>query len=113
MNQEQLTPDIREGFNDGGEFGAGEKLLLLLQVWLPKARGGLACSVTFRCWLVGVSQRWDVQNVVLIISIWEDGLPNTLGGERYKVHPCDVPCFLPLCKSAHCNGGCWLGGENT
>lgn len=51
---------MREGFNDGSEVGAGEKLLLLLQ-------------------------RWDVQNVVLIISIWEDGLPNTLTGERFKV----------------------------
>ena len=55
-------PQIREGFNDGSEVGAGEKLLLLLQ-------------------------RWDVQNVVLIISIWEDGLPNTLTGERFKVRP--------------------------
>ena len=107
--QKAAEPIVREGFNDGSEVGAGEKLLLLLQ-------------------------RWDVQNVVLIISIWEDGLPNTLTGERFKVTPPSMrmpgagvhPLAARACASDHhrtrqgCaravlrrGRGCWRGGTTT
>lgn len=49
-----------EGYDDGGDPGCGAKLLHLLQ-------------------------RWDVQNVLLVVSVWEDGLPHRLRGQRYKI----------------------------
>lgn len=55
---------IVEGFDDGGEAGSGQKLLYLLQ-------------------------KLDIENIVLIVCIWDNGLKlgaSTLkGGELFKV----------------------------
>lgn len=61
-------PDLaREGCGDGGDPGAGVKMLELLE-------------------------KWDVQNVVLLCTRWDDGMPGRLGNARYKV-------ILDRCKA--------------
>lgn len=51
---------VIEGCDDDGDPGMGERMLEVLS-------------------------RWDVQNVLLIVTRWDDGLPHRLGGQRFKV----------------------------
>jgi hypothetical protein len=76
-NSEEAT--VLEGQRDDGDPGVGDKLLYLLQ-------------------------RWEVQNVVLVVSAWDDGIRGRLGAARYRVylqHAKEVleQCYLEAMQS--------------
>ena len=52
---------VVEGCGDGGDPGAGDKLLHLLR-------------------------RWDIQNVVLCVTCWDEGLRGRLGTRRFRLY---------------------------
>ena len=63
---------IVEGCGDGGDAGAGDKLLHLLR-------------------------RWDIQNVVLCVTCWDDGLRGRLGSGRFRLYLDSAKSVLEQC----------------
>jgi putative IMPACT (imprinted ancient) family translation regulator len=63
---------LLEGCGDGGDPGAGDKLLDLLR-------------------------KWDIQNVVLCVTNWDDGLRGRLGSGRYRLYLNSAKDVLEKC----------------
>ena len=63
---------ILEGRSDGNDPGVGDKLLYLLQ-------------------------RWEVQNVVLVVTSWDDGMKGRLGAARYRIYLEEAKAVLEQC----------------
>ena len=63
---------VLEGRSDGKDPGVGDKLLYLLQ-------------------------RWEVQNVVLVVTAWDDGIRGRLGAARYRVYLEQAKAVLEQC----------------
>ena len=69
------TPQLNnllEGCGDGGDPGAGDKLLDLLR-------------------------KWDIQNVVLCVTCWDDGLRGRLGSRRFRYYLDSAKSVLEQC----------------
>jgi hypothetical protein len=69
-NSEEAT--ILEGRSDGNDPGVGDKLLYLLQ-------------------------RWEVQNVVIVVTAWDDGMKGRLGAARYRIYLEEAKAVLEQC----------------
>ena len=47
--------------------------------------------------LLYLLQRWDVQNVVLVVTSWDDGMKGRLGAARYRIYLEEAKAVLEQC----------------
>ena len=79
---------IVEGCGDGGDPGAGDKLLHLLR-------------------------RWDIQNVVLCVTCWDDGLRGRLGSRRFRLYLDSAKSVLEQCYMDSMSVASSAGGDGA
>jgi hypothetical protein len=81
--------NLLEGCGDGEDPGSGDKLLDLLR-------------------------RWEVQNVVLCVTCWDDGLRGRLGSGRFRLYLDSAKSVLEQCyiDSVSVSGSSTAGGSS-
>ena len=82
--------NLLEGCGDGEDPGSGDKLLDLLR-------------------------RWDIQNVVLCVTCWDDGLRGRLGSGRFRLYLDSAKSVLEQCyiDSVSVSGSSTAGGSSS
>ena len=89
-NNNNNNSQLLEGCGDGNDPGAGDKLLDLLR-------------------------KWDIQNVVLCVTCWDDGLRGRLGSRRFRLYLDSAKDVLEKCyiDSVSVGTGSSAGGNSS